>query len=108
MEFCRYEKTGHVARITVTRPEVMNALHPPAGRELQQAWDEFANDDDDDVDDDDEIQEERGYNAIGGGGEVGERIDSREVVERGGQASSAAPVDLDIDVEQEKNEYACI
>lgn len=46
MEFCRYEKEGHVARITITRPEVMNALHPPAGRELQQAWDEFANDDD--------------------------------------------------------------
>ena len=40
MAFCKYEKTGHVARITISRPEVMNPLHPPAGRELQQAWDD--------------------------------------------------------------------
>jgi enoyl-CoA hydratase/carnithine racemase len=45
-EFARYEKEGHVARITITRPERMNALHPPASREMAEMWDEFANDDD--------------------------------------------------------------
>jgi len=46
MEFCRYEKKGHVAYVTITRPEVMNALHAHASRELGGAWDEFAKDDD--------------------------------------------------------------
>lgn len=46
MEFCRYEKKGHVVTITITRPEVMNALHPPASWELNEAWDRFAGDDD--------------------------------------------------------------
>jgi enoyl-CoA hydratase/carnithine racemase len=45
-EFCRYEKDGHVVRITITRPEVMNALHPPANIELGQLWDDFARDED--------------------------------------------------------------
>jgi enoyl-CoA hydratase/carnithine racemase len=46
MEFCRFEKRGHVAYITITRPQVMNALHPAASRELAGAWDDFAADDD--------------------------------------------------------------
>ncbi len=46
MEFCRYEKRGHVAYVTITRPAVMNSLHPPASRELAQVWDGFAADDD--------------------------------------------------------------
>ena len=37
MEYCRYEKKDHVVRITITRPEVMNALHAPASRELSAA-----------------------------------------------------------------------
>ncbi|MEX2080781.1 MAG: enoyl-CoA hydratase-related protein [Dehalococcoidia bacterium] len=45
MEFCRYEKKDHVAYITITRPEVMNALHAPASLELAGAWDDFAADD---------------------------------------------------------------
>lgn len=46
MEFCRYEKKDHVAYITITRPEVMNALHAHASRELGGAFDDFAADDD--------------------------------------------------------------
>jgi dehydration protein DpgD len=46
LEFCRYEKKGHVAYITITRPEVMNALHPPASVELDGVWNDFAADDD--------------------------------------------------------------
>ena len=46
MEFCRYEKKGHVAYLTITRPQVMNSLHPAASRELAGAWDDFAADDD--------------------------------------------------------------
>lgn len=45
MEFCRYEKRGHVAYLTITRPQVMNSLHPAASRELAGAWDDFAADD---------------------------------------------------------------
>lgn len=43
-EFIRYEKSGRLARITINRPEVMNALHPPANLELSQAFDDFAGD----------------------------------------------------------------
>ena len=46
MEYCRYEKRGHVAYVTITRPEVMNALHAHASRELGGVWDQFAADDD--------------------------------------------------------------
>ncbi|HXJ34723.1 MAG TPA: enoyl-CoA hydratase-related protein [Candidatus Eisenbacteria bacterium] len=45
-EFVRYEKRDHVAFITMHRPEVMNALHPPAHEELDQCWNDFAADDD--------------------------------------------------------------
>ena len=46
MEFCRYELKDHVAYVTITRPEVMNALHAPASTELAKVWDDFAADDD--------------------------------------------------------------
>ena len=46
VEFCRYEKKGRVAYITITRPEVMNALHVYANLELHEVWDDFAADDD--------------------------------------------------------------
>jgi enoyl-CoA hydratase/carnithine racemase len=45
-EFVRYEKQDHVATVTITRPEVMNALHPPANEEMVQVWDDFAADPD--------------------------------------------------------------
>ncbi|MGH7186556.1 MAG: enoyl-CoA hydratase-related protein [Pseudomonadota bacterium] len=43
-EFIIYEKKGRIATITINRPEVRNALHPPANRELSAAFDEFAAD----------------------------------------------------------------
>lgn len=46
MDFCRYEKRDHIAYITITRPEVMNALHVYANLELDEVWDDFAADDD--------------------------------------------------------------
>jgi enoyl-CoA hydratase/carnithine racemase len=39
--FVRYEKRGHVAWITLNRPEVMNALHPPCHDALEAIWNEF-------------------------------------------------------------------
>jgi enoyl-CoA hydratase/carnithine racemase len=45
-EFITYEKDGRVVTITINRPEVRNALHPPANRELSAAFDAFAADDD--------------------------------------------------------------
>jgi enoyl-CoA hydratase/carnithine racemase len=44
LEFVRYEKRGHTAVVTINRPEVMNALHPPANEELSRVWDDFAAD----------------------------------------------------------------
>lgn len=45
-EFAIYEQHDHIARITINRPEVMNALHPDASRELSGIWDDFAANDD--------------------------------------------------------------
>ncbi len=44
LEFIRYEKRNHVAWVTIDRPEVLNALHPPANDELSRVWDDFAAD----------------------------------------------------------------
>jgi crotonobetainyl-CoA hydratase len=43
-EFITYEKKDRLVTITINRPEVRNALHPPANRELSAAFDEFAAD----------------------------------------------------------------
>jgi enoyl-CoA hydratase/carnithine racemase len=44
LEFVRYEKSDYVATITIDRPAVMNALHPPANEELDRVWNDFAAD----------------------------------------------------------------
>jgi len=46
LEFVRYEKRNRIAYVTINRPEVMNALHPPANEELSRVWDDFAADPD--------------------------------------------------------------
>jgi enoyl-CoA hydratase/carnithine racemase len=43
-EFCKVEQEGPVTTITLNRPDVMNALHPPAHFELDQIFDAFASD----------------------------------------------------------------
>jgi len=43
-EFIRVEKEAHIITVTIERPEVMNALHPPACRELNEAFDAFSED----------------------------------------------------------------
>ena len=43
-EFVRYEKRGRVAWVTLNRPEVMNALHPPCHDLLEEIWNDFAAD----------------------------------------------------------------
>lgn len=43
-QFIKYEKKGHVAYVTINRPEVFNALHPPANHEMSDAWDDFNRD----------------------------------------------------------------
>ena len=43
-EYATYEKRGHIGYVTINRPEVMNALHPPANRELSAIWDDVAAD----------------------------------------------------------------
>ena len=41
-----YEKTGRIARITINRPDRLNALHPPANAELLDAFSDFRDDPD--------------------------------------------------------------
>lgn len=45
-QHCRLELRGHVALVTLARPEVLNALHPPAHRELDAVFDRVRDDDD--------------------------------------------------------------
>ena len=45
-DFVRFEKRDHVAWVTLNRPEVMNALHPPCHDRLDAIWGEFAADPD--------------------------------------------------------------
>jgi len=44
LEFVQYEKRGRIAYVTMNRPAVMNALHPPAHEELDAVWNDFAAD----------------------------------------------------------------
>jgi crotonobetainyl-CoA hydratase len=44
--FSTTERDGHLFIVTINRPEVMNALHPPASAELSEVFDEFASDPD--------------------------------------------------------------
>lgn len=46
LSHCRVERHGHIYVVTILRPEVMNALHRPANLELDQAFDDFADDPD--------------------------------------------------------------
>jgi len=43
--YCRYEVDGPLLTLTIERPEVLNALHPEAHRELAEAFDCYAADD---------------------------------------------------------------
>ncbi len=43
-EFCAVERDGPLTIVTLTRPEVMNALHSPAHMELARVFDDFAAD----------------------------------------------------------------
>jgi crotonobetainyl-CoA hydratase len=43
---CLVERDGPVLTVTINRPQVLNALHPPAHHELARAFDEFAADPD--------------------------------------------------------------
>lgn len=42
-EFAFAETDGNLFNITINRPEVMNALHPPGNAELSELFDEFEN-----------------------------------------------------------------
>lgn len=44
-EYTIYEKKGRLAIITMNRPQVMNAIHPPAGHEMSAIWDDAIADD---------------------------------------------------------------
>jgi len=44
-EFLTTSIEGHVLTVTINRPEVMNALHPPSQQEFHEVWNEFHSDD---------------------------------------------------------------
>ena len=37
-EFLTTEIDGHILTVTINRPDVMNALHPPAHAEFDEVW----------------------------------------------------------------------
>src|SRR5438477_10014589 len=43
-QYVIYEKKGHIAYVTINRPEVMNALHYDTNVELSAAFDDFKQD----------------------------------------------------------------
>ena len=43
-EFCKVEREGRLTVVTLNRPEVMNAVHPPAHFELDTIFNDFAAD----------------------------------------------------------------
>lgn len=43
-EFTTVEKEGHLTIITMNRPESLNAVHPPASKEMEKIFDEFESD----------------------------------------------------------------
>jgi crotonobetainyl-CoA hydratase len=43
-EFCTAKREGRTLVVTMNRPELMNALHPPANFELEKVFDEFVAD----------------------------------------------------------------
>ena len=43
-EFCQVARDGRVLVLSIDRPERMNALHPPASREMSAVWDDFEKD----------------------------------------------------------------
>lgn len=43
-EFCTVAREGRVLIVTMNRPEVMNAIHPPMSYEMARVFDEFAAD----------------------------------------------------------------
>jgi len=45
-QYLIYEKRDRIATLTLNRPEVLNALHPPLHAELDRAWDDFMSDGD--------------------------------------------------------------
>lgn len=45
-EFIEVETADHITTVKMNRPEVMNALHPPAQKEMNEAFDAFADDPD--------------------------------------------------------------
>lgn len=45
-EFCQVQREGRLLIVTIDRPEVRNALHPPGSAELARVFDDFAADPD--------------------------------------------------------------
>jgi crotonobetainyl-CoA hydratase len=43
-QFAKVEREARVTVVTINRPEVMNAIHPPAQQELDRIFDDFQND----------------------------------------------------------------
>jgi dehydration protein DpgD len=44
LKFVKYEKRDHLAYVTINRPELYNAVHPPCSHEMQAVWDDFVAD----------------------------------------------------------------
>ena len=45
-EFVKVQIDDHIMSVTINRPEVYNAVHPPLSLELNEIWDNFDQDKD--------------------------------------------------------------
>ena len=45
-QFLKTAIDGHILEVTINRPEVYNALHPPSQQEFHEVWNEFADEED--------------------------------------------------------------
>ena len=45
-EFVKVQIDDHIMSVTINRPEVYNAVHPPLSLELNEIWDNFDKDKD--------------------------------------------------------------
>ena len=43
-QFLKTAIDGHILEVTINRPEVYNALHPPSQQEFHEVWNEFSDD----------------------------------------------------------------
>lgn len=89
-DFVLYQKKDHIATVTLNRPEVLNALHPPLQAELAEIWEDYIADPDAWV----AILTGAGERAFSAGSDLKYRVtEADEATLRAGVRGGAHPLD---------------